>query len=173
MANEIELQRDHPHASLAGTGTLYACAQVRLIAADRVRYQCAGAEWQYHVTPDVAQWLAKQAAPWASQAGSGAMYTPCLIRPEDADNTRMRVQVPGTEFNRPWGAEFIHSGPCSTVAAAVIAQAAAPAPSATPDPITLAEPEQAEPDDDDDETEADDEAEEEDEDPDPTDKAPF
>ena len=178
MADSIELKRDHAHPSLAGTGTLYACAQVRLVEATKVRYQIAGAEWSYSLTPDIAQWLAKQPAPWGSQAGTNAKYTPCLIRPEDATNQQMRVQVPGTEFNRPWGAEFIHNGPCSPTALAVIT-------AATTDKA-LGTPDEAEPDDQDlvDETtpEADveeDEDDEEDDEPEdddpagPSDKAPF
>ncbi len=118
VSDTLTLTRDAAAPSLAGTGTLYAVAQVRLVDPQRVRFQCAGSEWTYMVPSDIAAWLSAQPAPWKSAAGTGAVYVPCLIRPEG--DASMRVQVPGASLNRDWGAEWIHSGPCPKSAAGVI-----------------------------------------------------
>ncbi len=110
--------------SLAGTGTLYAVAQARVVDEGHIRYQCGPSEWTYTATSDITTWLAAQPAPWGSKAGTGAKYTPVLIRPEGKNG--LRVQAPGTPgLNRDWGAEWIHAGPCPGVAGVII-QAAAP-----------------------------------------------
>ena len=98
--------------SLAGTGTPYLTAQVRACDAGHCRYQTVASGQDIEVTvsasASLTAWLATVPATGKSAAGTGAMYSPCQIRPV---TDGMRVQVPGpTAVNAPFGAEYVCHG---------------------------------------------------------------
>lgn len=109
---------------LGGSKHPYAVGQVRVIDdGPGGRIQLPGAEVTltfggYSVDASVFRvWLQEQPHPRPSMASSGAKYAPCLIRPADPTSKEVRVQVPGSEYNRPYGA-------CFTIGSAPLFQAA-------------------------------------------------
>lgn len=160
---DVTLTRDTAAPSFAGTGTLYAVGQCRVIDENRIRYQVGSSEWVYSATPEITGWLAKVPAGWPSKAHSASMYVPCLLRSEAPMSMRVQVPTSGPGLNREWGAEWIHKGPCPADANSIILaatpQAAEPSTDLTaggtpPKPKPEPDPdEDDETDDDDDETE--------------------
>ena len=98
------------------SATMYESGQVRvcdigLRLQGRRKIGVALKEWEDTV-PKVSEklrvWLGSTVShSCESIAGSGTKYAPAQFRRDESGPYAVRVQIPGPEFNRPWGAEFV------------------------------------------------------------------
>lgn len=95
-----------------GTG-IYRVIQIRMTNPHALRIQFAPpGEYDITVGPGsihsdkgaFADWLNGQMHTRESTAGTGTKYVPALIHCIDGEKSLMRMEVWGSEFNRPWGA---------------------------------------------------------------------
>ncbi len=99
--------------SLDSGTTPYVVGQARVTATHRLRLQVPLAsgllEWEADVSPSLRAWCQTLPTPWPSLAGSSAKYFPLQLRREDANTLRLRI--PGSGGNRPWGVVVLLSHP--------------------------------------------------------------
>lgn len=116
---------DEPTVSLSGSTVVYSRGHIRIIGMRKARAQGQGSPtggdgWEeilFPLSDKLVDWIKTLPHTCSSVAGTDTKYVPCLIRQEHGQ--AVRFQIPGPEFNRPWGAEFVwpHLGKHSSVAA--------------------------------------------------------
>jgi hypothetical protein len=119
------------HPSLEkGSKASYFPAQIRKASAGTVRLQILPkTEFTVTVSPKLVDYVSTLPQPNKSVAGTGALYAVAQVRPVEVKLSELvgpddkpapviegvkatsvkgiKVQVPGPEYNRPWGAEFV------------------------------------------------------------------
>ena len=101
--------------SLTGSGTEYRVVQIRVPESGVVRMQgFATKKWEtsFHASDKLCDYVSKLTLDRPSQAGTQAMYAGALARREyDGTESKVRLQIPGPELNRKWGAVVVVTAP--------------------------------------------------------------